>query len=82
MAVSVTNPLSLFVSLCSLLILVRSCVASALNFSAYCSKVTNLSRHRSLSVIKKLSLLLSRPILVSKSSRASTNAVARLRMEY
>ena len=76
-----TIPLSRLASLCSLLTLdLRSC-ASRLSFSAYCSKVTNLSLHKSLSVIKKLSLLDSLPILVSKSSRASTKAVARLRID-
>ena len=77
----VTSPLRRFVSRCSLLIFARRSLASTLSFSAYCSNVTNLSRQRSLSVIKKLSRRDSRPIFVSRSSRASTNAVARFRID-
>ena len=70
---------SLFVSRCSLLTFERSSFASMLSFSVYCSKVTNLSLHRSLSIIKKLNRCDSLPIFISRSSRASTNALARLR---
>ena len=80
-AVSVIMLERRLVSLCSLLILERRSLASTLSFSAYCSKVTNLSRQRSDSVMRKLRRRESLPILVSRSSRASTNADARLRIE-
>lgn len=80
-AVSVIMLDSLFFSFCSLLIFDRSSLASTLSFSAYCSKETNLSRQRSDSVMRKLSRRDRRPIFVSRSSRASTNAVARLRID-
>ena len=72
---------SRFVSFCSLLILERRSLASTLSFSAYCSNVTNLSRHKSDSVIKKFKRRDNSPIFVSRSSRASTNADARLRID-
>ena len=72
---------SRFVSFCSRPILERRSLASTLSFSAYCSNVTNLSRHRSDSVIRKFSRRDSRPIFVSRSSRASTNADARFRID-
>ena len=70
-----------FVSRCSRLIFERRSLASTLSFSAYCSNVTNLSRHRSDSVMRKFRRRDRRPILVSRSSRASTKAVACLRID-
>ena len=79
--VSVMTLDSRFVSLCSLPIFERSSLASTLSFSAYCSNVTNFSLQRSDSVMRKFKRRDSRPIFVSSSSRASTKAVARLRID-
>ena len=80
-AVKLINPVNRLLSLCSLVIFDLKSVASLLNFSANCSNEINFSRHKSDSVIRKFSRLERRPILVSRSSRASTKAVARLRIE-